>query len=271
MIGRAGEVQVLYRLLSGVAAGTGAAVLVEGEAGIGKTWLMRSLTVTARRRGFRVFLGAAHPFETTRPFGALSQALELRRGSSDTRRAAIARLLDVGAGPQSDRATGQAPDVRFRVVEEIVDLVEGLSAGSAVVVALENLHWADDSTIFTFRSMVHRLAHMPVLLVGTLRPSPRSAELDLLIDELLGSGTALLRLERLGDADVVDLVRAELGAPPGPRLSRVVDRADGNPLWIVEILHLLHSDDLLEVGAMTAEAVTESLPESFRHIVLTCF
>jgi DNA-binding NtrC family response regulator len=85
MIGRAREVQVLYQLLSGVAAGLGAAVLVEGEAGIGKTWLMQSLTATARRRGLRVLVGAAHPFETTRPFGALSQALELRRGSSDRR------------------------------------------------------------------------------------------------------------------------------------------------------------------------------------------
>jgi predicted ATPase len=73
-------------------------------------------------------------------------------------------LLDGGAGPEKGRATGQAPDVRFRVVEEIVDLVEVVSAGSAVVVALEDLQWADASTILAFRSMVHRLAHLPVLL-----------------------------------------------------------------------------------------------------------
>src|SRR5918995_3646047 len=144
MVGRSAERRVLDRLLTTVAGGTGAAVLVEGEAGIGKTRLVQGLVDAARERGVTVIVGAARPFETTRPFGAISEAIRLRRVSSDAQRAVIARLL---GGEGDSRSAASGPDIRYRVVEEIVDLVEVLSKAAPVLLALEDLHWADDSTI----------------------------------------------------------------------------------------------------------------------------
>src|SRR5918997_5565058 len=89
MVGRATERAVLGRLLSAATGGSGATVLVEGEAGIGKTRLVQNLVEAARRRGVSAVIGAARPFEVTRPFGAVSEALRLRGGSSDARRAEI--------------------------------------------------------------------------------------------------------------------------------------------------------------------------------------
>jgi predicted ATPase len=263
MVGRAAEFGVLDRLVGGVAAGAGATVLVEGEAGIGKTRLLRSAIESAHEHGVPVMVGTARPFEGTRPFGALAEALHLRRGSSDPRRAAIAQLLSSDGADHHLASPGSPPDIRYRVVDEIIDLVEALAADVPLVVALEDLHWADVSTILAFRSMMDRLAHMPVLLVGTLRPSPRSAELDLLLDDVEASGVTFLGLEPLSPGDVDELVRAEVGLPAGPGLGQVISQAGGNPLWVVEILRSLSADGRLDLEGGSAEVTTAGcLPPS---------
>jgi DNA-binding CsgD family transcriptional regulator len=268
MIGRAAECGVLDRLVGGVAAGAGATVLVEGEAGIGKTRLLRSAIESAHERRVQVMVGTARPFEGTRPFGALAEALHLRRGSSDPRRAAIAQLLSSDGTHHHLASPGSPPDVRYRVVDEIVDLVEALAADVPLLVALEDLHWADVSTILAFRSMMDRLAHMPALLVGTLRPSPRPTELDLLLDDVEASGATFLGLEPLAPSDVDELVHAEIGLPAGPDLGQVISQAGGNPLWVVEILRSLSADGRLDLEGGSAEVTTAGLPHSFRQLVL---
>jgi DNA-binding CsgD family transcriptional regulator len=266
MVGRAVELGVVGQLLDVVTAGSGAALLVEGEAGIGKTRLVQALLADARSRHLRAFDGAAHPFEATRPFGAVAEALKLRRGSSDPRRAEIGRLL-VGH-PDGDGPPHQAPDVRYRVIQEIVDLLEVLSKDGPVLLALEDLHWADESTVAAFRTMLLQLAQSPVLLVGTRRPSPRPADLDLLIEELTKQRATFVRLGSLTDADIGDLVTSELGRPAGPGLSKLVSGAGGNPLWVVEMLRSLTVEGLLDPEGRTAEVTTAGLPDSFAQLVL---
>jgi hypothetical protein len=128
-----------------------------------------------------VFRGEAHPFERTHPFGAVADALDLRRRSPHPRRAMIGGLLVGGA--EWPRAAGGAPDLRYQIVEEILDLLEAAAAAGPVVLVLEDVHWADDSTLLAFRSMVRPLAHVPLLPVASLRPAPRSAELDQLLSD----------------------------------------------------------------------------------------
>lgn len=85
LIGRARELERLRRYVDSVADGATAALLIEGEAGIGKTRLLMSLIETPRASGLAVFHGEAHPLERTRPFGALVEALDLLSGSNDPR------------------------------------------------------------------------------------------------------------------------------------------------------------------------------------------
>ena len=95
------------------------------------------------------------------------------------------------------RAAGGAPDLRYQMVEEILDLLEASCPKGAVVLVLEDLHWSDDSTLLAFRAMARRLAHVPLLLVASFRPVPRSAELDQLLGEILAAGARLIRLGAL--------------------------------------------------------------------------
>src|SRR5216683_2697532 len=174
-IGRARELEQLRGSIHDVTAGAAATIVIEGEAGIGKTRLLEDVCTIAQDRGVRVFRGDAHPLERTRPFGAIVDALGIRIGSVDPRRAEIGQLL----ASREIAGAGGTPGggVQFRVLEEIVELVEVLSDQGPVLVALDDLHWADSSTLLAFRWLMRRLTEAPLLLIGTVRPVPRTVEL----------------------------------------------------------------------------------------------
>ena len=96
--GREAEIGALGEALGRVAAGGSAVVLVEGEAGIGKTRLLGQALADARDRGMQVAAGRAEELESSRPFGVLAAAFGCARSAADRRRAAIAGLL-AGRGP----------------------------------------------------------------------------------------------------------------------------------------------------------------------------
>jgi hypothetical protein len=72
----------------------------------------------------------------------------------------------LAGGAERPAAAGGAPDLRYQIVQEILDLLEASCADGPVVLVLEDIHWADDSTLLAFRSMARRLAHVPLLLVS---------------------------------------------------------------------------------------------------------
>ncbi len=140
-IGRDEELKLFESLLARVACGRAEAVLVQGEAGIGKSHLLLEVSKMAEGLGFEVCSAAAHELERSRPFGALADALSLKRSSSDTARAAIAGLLMTQQqGRQEAMAPpGAGPDVRFLVVEHIVELLESLCGRRPVMMLIEDL------------------------------------------------------------------------------------------------------------------------------------
>jgi predicted ATPase len=93
IFGREAEIGALGEVLDRVAASGPAILLVEGEAGIGKTRLLAEVLEDARGRGMRVAAARAEELERTRPFGVLAAAFGCTRSSPDPRRAAIAALL----------------------------------------------------------------------------------------------------------------------------------------------------------------------------------
>src|SRR5262245_58604935 len=126
--GRAAEIAVLGGALDRAAAGQPAVVLIEGEAGIGKTRLLAETLADARGRGMQVAAGRAEELEQARPFGLVASAFGCTRPSPDPRRAAIAELLAAGG----DRAQGPItvtsdPGLRFRAVDAFADLAEELA------------------------------------------------------------------------------------------------------------------------------------------------
>ena len=150
-------------------------MLVEGEAGIGKTRLLAQVLQDARGRGMLVAAGRAEELERTRPFGVLAAAFRCTRSSPDPRRAAIAGLLaSQGAGDLGPITVTSDPGLRFRVVDAFTDLVEELALAGSLVIGLDDLQWADPSSLLTLGALGRRLDYVPVGVIGCLRPSPAS-------------------------------------------------------------------------------------------------
>ena len=265
-MGREPELGLARQVMRDVRTGRAATLVVHGEAGVGKTSVIRVLTDEARAEGMRAVAGAAHPFETTRPFGALVAALDLRRSSDDPRRASIGEILS--GAPPGDAPASPGADLRFRVVDEIIDLVEADCSQAPLLVVIEDLHWADTSTLLAVRSMARELVHVPLLLAVSMRPSPRSGELKQLLDDLLEVGARSIALDPLSDGEIDALVHAELGVRPGPELAAIVAKAGGNPLWAVEILRSLSAEGRLHQDSDVAEVTGQELPDSLRELVL---
>ena len=245
--GREAEIAALGAALGRVAAGGPSIVLVEGEAGIGKTRLLAQVLADARGRGMQVAAGRAEELERTRPFGLLAAAFGCARSSPDPRRAAIAGLLAApAAGDQGPITVTSDPGLRFRAVDAFTDLVEELALAGPLVIGLDDLQWADPSSLLTLGVLARRLTGLPVGLIGCLRPFPRGAELDRLAGALEAAGGRHLVLRPLTGEAVTGLVAQAVAAEPGPRLLAQVSGAAGNPLFVTELLGALAQE-----GAIT--------------------
>jgi DNA-binding CsgD family transcriptional regulator len=265
LVGRDAELAVATAALADVTAGRAAALTIEGEAGIGKTTLVRRLVEDARARGVTTFFGGAHPFERTRPFGVVAAALGLSRRSADPRAASIGQLL---AGESADGSVPASEDVHHRVVEEIVDLVGTACAEQPVLLVAEDIHWADTASVRALSSVVRQLSLSPLLVAVTTRPSPLSAEAVRLLDDLASAGGSAVTLTPLDPDDIAALARQRLGASPGPDLTALLDKAGGNSLLAVALLRSLEDQGLLRRAGDVVEATSSELPASLSELVV---
>ena len=230
LVGREVELALAAAAVRDLSEGRASALVIEGEAGIGKTRLVECVVDDARSRGVAVYGGQAHPFERTRPFGVVAAALSLSRRSPDPRRAAIGELLG-GRGPGAPALA--AGDIQYRVVEEIVDLVESTCSESPMLLVAEDIHWADSASLLTILSVARQLPLAALLVVVTARSSPQPAQLERLLADLAAGSARTLRLQPLSSDEVAALARDVLGASPGPALTAMLAKASGNPLWAV--------------------------------------
>jgi predicted ATPase len=176
LVGRAAELVRLEAALADAAGGRPRTVLLGGEAGIGKTRLLAALTARAAEQGARVLSGACLQVgEGTLPFSPVAQALRQLVRRLDPAglervvgagRAELARLVP-GLGPAEATAPVTGELARARLFELLLGVVERLAADRPLVLAVEDLHWADRSTLDLLGFLVANLGEAAVLLVAS--------------------------------------------------------------------------------------------------------
>ena len=266
--GRAAEIAVLGDAVDRVVSGRPAVVLIEGEAGIGKTRLLAGVLEDARGRGIQVVAGRAEELERTRPFGLVAAAFGCVRSSPDPQRAAIAALLATRGGDRGPITVTSDPGLRFRAVDAFADLAEELALAGPLVIGVDDLQWADPSSLLTLAAVSRRLAYLPVALIGCLRPSPRIPELDRLAGLLLDAGGRILAVRGLTERAVAELVAEAVAAVPGPGLLAGISGAAGNPLFVTELLGALAQEGAIETAGGRAEVAEVTLPPTLRLTIL---
>jgi DNA-binding CsgD family transcriptional regulator len=242
LVGRHTEVQALESALDEAMAGRGGCVVVTGEAGIGKSRLLRELARLADDRHVPAVTGRAVPAAASAPYRpvteALQQLLRRRRLPDDPSLAPwlphLAVLLP-GAVPDGPAAPGggaDSPPVRGEAVLQLLDRVKP----RGLVVALEDLHWADPDTVALVEYLADNAGGQPLLFAVSLRPEPPSPASDLARRQRGRPGIVHLPLGRLSERDVADMIAACSPDADDRARSRVGRTSEGVPLFVEELL-----------------------------------
>jgi DNA-binding SARP family transcriptional activator/tetratricopeptide (TPR) repeat protein len=248
-VGREAELERLRRAMTDAFAGRAALVAVSGEAGVGKSRLLRQVAAEASVRGARVLLGRAYRAEQILPLGPWRDAL--RDGT-------------VVANPE---AMLDATDPA-RLFTAMSGLLENLAAARPLVVMLEDLQWADDMSLRLLAYLGRRLVDQPVLIVTTAREEDMVDAVALraaLADLDREIGVASLVLADLSQEETLALVRALARVTTKAGLGRIAGQvwaaSEGNAFMAVEMLRAL------EEGAASPAGSAASLPERARQVV----
>jgi DNA-binding CsgD family transcriptional regulator len=248
-VGRAAELAELEAAYARAEGGSAAGALVGGEAGVGKTRLLSELTSRSRDAGAQVLAGACIDLhDAAMPLLPIADAL--------------APLGPLPAGAPADLADvgrGVAPGVA--VFAPVLELLREACASSPVVLAVDDIHWADRSTLDLLAFLVARLGDERLLLVVTFRSDEveRREPLRRFLGDA-GRRPAMMRLElgRLTRAEVGSQLEGILARAPDPALAEAVfARSAGNPLFAEELVSAAAGRD--DAGGM---------PETLRDILL---
>ncbi|MFC0545160.1 ATP-binding protein [Kutzneria chonburiensis] len=255
LIGRSRELARLTVRVRDLAGGRGGAALVDGEPGIGKTTLLRTVCDAARENGCRVFCGAGDELGRLLPLLPLLEALHAERSDDGQ---AVLRLL-----------RGEVPtvvDPTAVAAERVLGMVEELCADGPVVLAIDDLQWADKVTVAVFSRLLKLVDQLPLLLIGTLRPVPVRDDLSALWRQLGPDGQ--ISLGPLAADAIGELVARLVGAPPTDELLRHAEDAAGNPLYTTELVTAL-AGGATRPGSLAAaiDHRLDFLSEQTRHVL----
>ncbi len=268
LLGREDELSVLSGALDASMGGGGAVAWLEGEAGIGKTSLMAAAAQLARRRGFSVLGASAEELDSHRPFGVVADCLGVERRSPDERRAGIARALSATPSADSDTLL-EGGGLEFRLAEDLLGLVEEGCARSPVMLVLDDLQWADPSSLMFLGRLARELPDLPLAVVGAARPLPRRAELERLLAATVAQRGVRVDLGPLDEAACAAMAADLAGGEPGPRLSERVSACGGNPLFVAELVGALETEGSIELDAGgRAEVAAGGVPSTLALTVL---
>jgi DNA-binding CsgD family transcriptional regulator len=238
LVGRRDELSAVQWVLGELHDGRAAVLAVSGDPGIGKTRLLDELEALASERGCLILRGRAAELEQELPFGLWRDALSAHLEELGPQR--VERLAGELAGelavlqPHGQVAPAGLQDERFRTHRAVSDLLDGLAATRPVVVALDDVHWADDASLELIAHLLHRPPAGRVALALALRPAPAHPRLDAALIAAQRDGhVADLRLETLSPDDARALVGDEV---PEPVRAAICARAGGNPFFLGELV-----------------------------------
>ncbi len=291
--GRARELEMLLDRWQRVGSGIGGShcIVIEGDPGIGKSRLLLALRTAADIDPARSLRCQCAEYYETSPFHPISvliqHALADRRESqhadlaaelADSLEPSLADLLDLSAedlrgttAAQSGAVTQDATSVgamepaarRQRLIDGLADWIVAAAQDEAVLFTIEDLQWADDSTLAFLRALVERAADSRLLIVATTRPGGSA---------VVGEAPNVIRvaLHGLSLDEARELVVGTAGKPlPEEMVTQILARAEGVPLFVEELTRtviasplLIEKADRYELGAGGAPHIPTTLRDS---------
>ena len=287
LIGRERELATLRGHLAAAKSGTGRAVRIVGEAGVGKSRLTCALIEDARAAGFRVISASCFSYTSGIPYAAWGEWLKARCGivASDGNAERIRKLAgelaklgtdmeewlpvlgDLARLDVAENRLTRGLDPKLRQTRRF-ELLEQLLLQAAderpVLVLFEDMHWADSISLELWARIATRLAEKTVLLLGVHRPGIELPD---------NAAEHVLHLRELSANDSSAMVAALSGTItlPDAMLQQVVARAGGNPLFLSELIYAVQEKIQLSTSGSSASpllSTIDELPDSLNGLLL---
>ena len=280
LVGRSRELRELTSCLEEARNGQPQLVLLQGEAGIGKSRLLHALLDRCRAAGDRVLIGhAVDVGRTALPFVPIAEVI--RQLTGQVEEPALSQLLGRGRrelawlvpalGTASDLDEHEGRDRRQRLFSAVVDLVDRLRSDAPLVLAIEDIHWADEATLDLLRYLGSTVRDGPFALLATLRDGPdvaTEATGDLLAELSRLPNVTRLTLPPLDRVAIAAQSAAILGTRPGAGdLEELVRRSGGNPFFVEELLAPDQAQGMSAALKDVVAARLAPLPEATRQLL----
>ncbi|MBB5166768.1 LuxR family transcriptional regulator [Mycobacterium sp. AZCC_0083] len=244
--GRAGELKVIGALVTALVQGRGGVLVIEGPPGIGKSRLLTEVMALADKGGVRTLFGEAFEYQQTVPFFSLFMAT-LRADPPVGDADALRRL-------------GGSADLRYWVVRDLADAIHAAAAETPLAIVLEDIHWADNSTLMALRSLASARPDAAVLWVLTARTGAGGPLLQETLSVLQRANAAVVRVAAMSPGAVVDMVQDAVRANADESLLNLAAKAHGNPFLVRELVGGLDEEGRLNVSGGRAVATGHALP-----------
>ena len=260
LVGREQEMVRLQTRWQESKAGRNSPVFIRGEAGLGKTRLVREFSQQLRGQGVRVLWGRCYEFERIIPYQPVAEAVRSVLPSLTTAELAafpVWALTEVGR--LAPEIGDLRPDIAARADLDHPQLFDGvgsflsdLAGHSPILIVLEDLHWATEPTLELMHYLAHQLAGRPALLLLTYRPDGLTPDhpLSAMSRRLSREGFAeILTLLPLAQADVEQFVidMSGRGDEVLPLARRLYQETEGNPFFLVELVKAIFESEVFRI------------------------
>jgi predicted ATPase/DNA-binding winged helix-turn-helix (wHTH) protein len=262
LIGRERAMAKLRAGLDEAASGRGRLFLISGEPGVGKTRLADEVAAASDARGMTLLVGHCSEHDEAVAYLPFVEVLENfvdRASNADTLRTALgdqgpelARLLPKlktilpELPPPLDLPPAQA---RRHLFNCFCDLIARIASEQPSVMILDDLHWADDSTLSLLDHLTQRLSGLPLMVIGTYRDAELNVtrELAKALENLLrGRLATRVRLKPLARDEVAEMLLGLSGkSPPATVVGEIFAETEGNPFFVEELFRHLEEEDRL--------------------------
>jgi class 3 adenylate cyclase/tetratricopeptide (TPR) repeat protein len=264
VVGRDADLRALQEQLDRAESGSGGLVLVSGEPGVGKTRLVEELADHAATRGFAVGWGSCHEDAGAPTLWPWLRALRELAVASPTDPGALGHRWPVVADALPELVTTEKPEpppalepaaARFRLLDSLDALLGVVASSRPALVVLDDLHWADATSLDLLALVAAGLRDRPLLVVGTYRDVEvgRGHPLAAALAELARQPRVTRHALRGISAGAVAELVAELGLPDVA--DDVFERTDGNPFFVTELVRLIQ------------DGAVDRVPEGVRDVI----
>jgi len=295
LVGREPERARLAKTLEALRAGRGGVLVLDGEAGMGKSRLVQAFLSLSEQQEVRCLVGGADSIDTATPyfawraiFGQLLGMDEVEAGDRDGR---LARLQqDMAADPELERLAPLLRDLvdvdlpdneltaamqgevrAFNTQDLLVHLLRQAVGGERrVAIVLEDAQWMDSASWALLRQVAEQVSPLATVLAARPIPEPVPASFARLRER---ADAAVIRLHALSLEDTRELLEDRLGAPPDPELTHLLfARAEGHPFFTEELALALHEAGTIQVregrARLASDTGTLTLPDTVQGAIL---